>query len=336
MKKGNFLKADNNLHTFRSDGFVQNRWEFDSAKWVLVTGVRFSYWSFNNELLITPRARLMFMPKKTFSLYLATGMYYQPAFYKEMRLENGDLNTSIKAQKSYHVIVGTNYLLQILERPFKFSAETYYKYLWDLTTYNIDNVRIIYSGKNDADGYAVGIDAKLSGEFIANLESWITLSLMRTMERVDGSNYTYRPTDQRFSVHVFFQDKIPASPLLKVHIGMFYSTGLPYCPPNLRNYTTHGRSYFRTDIGFSWQFIDAATYIGKKRLNSLSAGYLTFEISNLFNYSNLLSYSWVAAQDGFGRNVFYKVPNYLTPRLFNLKLRLEFRAKNSVTQMSEM
>jgi len=278
----------------------------------------------------------MFLPKKNISLYLATGMYYQPAFYKEMRLGDGSLNTNIKAQKSYHVIVGTNYLFQVLQRPFKLSSEVYYKYLWDLTTYNIDNVRIIYSGKNDADGYAVGIDAKLSGEFIANLESWITLSLMRTMERVDGGNYTFRPTDQRFSIHVFFQDKIPASPTLKAHIGMFYASGLPYCPPNLRNYTSHGKAYFRTDIGFSWQFIDVATYIGKKRLNSLSAGYLTFEISNLFNYGNLLSYSWVAGQDDFGRNVYYKVPNYLTPRLFNLKLRLEFKSKNPVTQTPEM
>ena len=323
-----YLKANNSLHTFRANGFIQNRWTFggDIPQFALVTGLRFSYWSFNHELLITPRARLLFLPKAkpNLSLYLATGMYFQPAFYKEMRMEDGSLNTDIKAQKSYHVIVGTSYLFEINQRPFKFSTEAYYKYLWDLTTYNIDNVRIIYSGKNDADGYAVGIDAKLSGELVNNLESWVTLSLLQTMERIDKGNYNPRPTDQRFSVHVFFQDKIPPLPILKAHVSLFYSTPLPYCLPNSRSYINRGKAYFRTDIGFSWQFIDAATYIGKKNLKILNAAYLTFEISNLFNYTNILSYSWVAGMDDYGKNVYYRVPNYMTPRLFNVKLRLEF------------
>jgi len=319
-----YLKTDTVLHTFRSDGFIQNRWEFgdDTPQFVLVGGIRFSYWSFNKEWLITPRARLMFLPKKKqeLSFYLATGLYYQPAFYKEMRQEDGNLNTDIRAQKSYHVIVGTNYLLKILRRPFKLSSEIYYKYLWDLTTYSIDNVRIIYSGKNDADGYSVGIDAKLSGEIVNNLESWVTFSLMRTMERIHGGDYSYRPTDQRFATSIFFQDKIPTLPMVKAHISMFYSTGIPYCLPNSRSYTQRGKAYFRTDIGFSWQFIDAATHIGKRELKHLNAGYLTFEISNLFNYGNILSYMWVSD----GENGYYRFSNSLTPRLFNVKLRLEF------------
>jgi hypothetical protein len=322
--KLNYLKAKNNIHTLRANGFIQNRWAFggDSAQVILVGGVRFSYWSFNNECLITPRARLLFLPrkKKDFSFYLSTGLYFQPAFYKEMRLEDGSLNTDIKSQKSYHVILGTNYLFKISRRPFKFSTEVYYKYLWDLTTYNTDNVRIIYSGKNDADGYATGIDAKLSGEIVKDLESWITFSLMRTMERIDGGQYTPRPTDQRFSTHVFFQDKIPKAPMLKAHVSIFYSTGLPYCPPNVRRYTDYGKDYFRTDIGFSWQFVDAATHIGKIKLGGLKAGYLTFEISNLFNYGNVLSYSWILDTDG----LYYGIKNRSLSRLFNVKLRLEF------------
>ena len=330
IMKNDFLKVHNSLRTFRTEGFIQNRWTFDrsdTSKVVLTMGIRASYWSFNNDLSISPRARLILSPNPNLSFYLATGLYYQPAFYKEMRLEDGTLNKNIRAQKSYHVIAGTNYFFKMYRRIFKFSTEAYYKYLWDLTTYNIDNVRILYSGKNDASGYAVGIDAKLSGEFIDNLESWVTVSLMQTKERLaDSSRYTPRPTDQRFSMSVFFQDKIPSLPMLKAHINIFFSTGLPYCPPNIRSYQSYGKSYFRTDIGFSWQFIDAATYIGKKRLRALSAGYLTFEISNLFNYGNILSYSWVLGQDDYGRDAYYRVPNHLTPRTFNLKLRLEFNA----------
>jgi len=333
---GSFLKVNNNLHTLRTEGFIQNRWYFkggDTSQVILVTGVRFSYWSFNQEWLVTPRARLLFLPKKkkNLSLYLATGTYYQPAFYKEMRKEDGSLNTDIKAQKSYHIIAGTNYLFDALRHPFKLTTEVYYKHLWDLTTYNIDNVRIIYSGKNDANGYAVGVDARLSGELVDNLESWITFSLMQTKERVASDTFTFRPTDQRFSIHVFFQDKILSLPMFKAHISLFYATPLPYCLPNSRTYTSRGSSYyFRSDIGFSWQFADAATSVGKKgkkRLKALDAGYLTFEVSNLFNRSNLLSYSWVAGMDDYERNVYFRIPNYLTPRLFNVKLRLEFSAR---------
>lgn len=327
----NYLKVKNTIHTFRLSGFLQDKWVFGSDtannKFILIGGVRFSYWTFNQEVIVTPRIRLIYQPKiADISFYLATGMYFQPAFYKEMRQPDGTLNLDIKAQKSYHIILGADYLFKVGTRPFKITAETYYKHLWNLTTYALDNVRVIYSGLNDADGYAVGIDAKLSGEFVNNLESWVTFSLMRTMERIDGGEYHPRPTDQRFAIHLFVQDKVPKLPTLKAHINLYYASPLPYCLPNSRNYTGRPNSvFFRTDIGFSWQFIDAATYVGK--LKVLNAGYLTFEIANLSNYKNILSYSFVAAPtviDGYEQYVYYRVPNYLTPRLFNVKLRLEF------------
>jgi hypothetical protein len=330
--RSSYLKVNNSLHTFRSTGFIQNRWKFgDDAthQFILTGGIRFSYWSFNDEWFVSPRSRLIYIPKKKpeLSFYLAAGLYFQPAFYKEMRREDGSLNDEIKSQKSAHVIVGSNYFFQMFQRTFKFSSEVYYKYLWNLTTYTVDNVRILYSGKNDADGYAVGIDAKLSGEFIKNLESWVNFSLMQTKERIgEADTFSFRPTDQRFAVHFFFQDKIPNAPMFKAHISMFFSTGMPYCPPNSRNYINHGKAIFRTDIGFSWQFIDAATRLSKKKMEQqkLKAGYLTFEISNLFDYGNIISYSWVAMIDDYGNNAYCRVPNHLTPRLFNVKLRLEF------------
>jgi hypothetical protein len=325
MMEKNYLKADNALSTFRLSGFIQDKWTFGDSihRFILVGGIRFSYWTFNNELILTPRLRLMYQPKiKTdISLYIATGMYYQPPFYKEMRMPDGVLNKDIKSQKSYHVILGMDYLFKIKRRPFKFSTEIYYKYLYDQITYTMDNVRIIYSGLNDATGHIAGIDMKLSGEIVYNLESWIAISLMQGVESINGKGHTPRPTDQRFSLNLFFQDRVPKLPMLKAHINIVYSTPLPVSPPTIRNYIRSSHHYFKADIGFSWQFIDGTTRTGNKNpFRFLNAGYLTFEIANIFNFKNVLSYSWISDMEGR----YYKVPNYLTPRLFNIKLRFEF------------
>ena len=328
-----YLMAINTLQTLRWSAFVQDRWHFGDSihRFILVGGVRLSYWSFNNNVFLTPRLRLMYQPKiknnKTdISFYMATGLYFQPSFYKEMRLPDGTLNENIKPQKSYHIILGMDYLFKIKQRPFKFSTEVYYKYLFDLITYTMDNVRIIYSGENDAVGHVTGIDAKLSGEFIAGLESWLTVSLMKGVESINGEKYTPRPTDQRFSMNLFVQDKVPKLPMLKAHINIVYATPLPYSPPMVRKYMRSSDSYFKADIGFSWQFINGMTRAGNKNpFRFLNAGYLTFEVTNIFNYSNVLSYSWVSTEmDGTDAKSYYKIPNYLTPRLFNVKLRFEF------------
>jgi hypothetical protein len=320
-----YLKTNNRLKTFRLSGFVQDKWSFGTSQhpFFLIGGIRFSYWTWNNEFILTPRLRLMYQPKlkADISFYLATGMYFQPSFYKEMRLPDGTLNKNIKSQQSYHVILGMDYLFKIERRPFKFSTELYYKYLQHLITYTMDNVRVIYSGDNDAVGYAVGVDAKLSGEIVHNLESWLAVSLMKSAESINGDTLTPRPMDQRFALNLFFQDRVPKLPMLKAHIVLIYSTPLPYSPPTVRRYMRSKYSYFRTDIGFSWQFIDAVTRLGKKNpFRFLNAGYLTLEVANVFNYKNVLSYSWVSNMEG----AYYVIPNYLTPRLFNVKLRFEF------------
>ena len=316
-----YWKAVNPLHTLRLSGFVQNKWNFGDSihKFILVGGIRTSYWTFNNEIIVTPRIRLMYQPqiKADISFYIAGGLYYQPPFYKEMRLLEGTLNKDIKSQKSYHAILGMDYLFKIERRPFKFSTEVYYKYLDDVITYTMENVRVMYSGENDAIGHVVGIDAKLSGEFISNLESWLSVSLMKGVERINGGKYSPRPTDQRFSVNFFLQDKLPKFPMFKAHINLVYATPLPWSPPIIREYSRSKHQYFRTDLGLSWQFINGTKKVKKRFLN---AGYLTVELANVFNYKNVLSYSWVSDTEGR----FYKIPNYLTPRLFNVKLRFEF------------
>ena len=326
----NYLKTENAIETFRLSGFVQNKWTFGDSihRFHLIGGIRFSYWTFNHNFIVTPRLRLVYhpviksLPKSMDMLfYAAGGMYFQPPFYKELRLPDGTLNKDIKPQKSYHAILGMDYVFKIARRPFKLSAELYYKYLQDLITYTMDNVRVIYSGENDAVGHVLGFDAKLSGEIVNNLESWLAISIMRSVESINGAAYTPRPSDQRFSMSLFFQDKVPKLPMLKAHIGIIYSTPLPFSPPNVRNYVRGTHQYFRADIGFAWQFIDEATRFREKNpFKFLKAGYLTFEVSNVFNFKNVLSYSWVSNLQG----QYYMVPNYLTPRLFNLKLRFEF------------
>ncbi|MDR1792945.1 MAG: TonB-dependent receptor [Bacteroidales bacterium] len=323
-----YLLTENTTNTLRLSAFIQDKWEFgnENHKFFLVGGVRMAYWTLNNEVIVSPRLRLAYLPQKAnlknLSFYISTGLYCQPAFYKEARRPDGTLNYNIKAQKSYHLIVGADYLFSIARRPFKFSSEIYYKNLQNLITYTLENVRVIYSGENNSKGYAVGIDAKLSGEIVHNLESWLTFSLMQSKEKIDGADtFSFRPTDQRFSINLFFQDRVPKLPMLKAHVNLLYMTALPFCPPNSTTYSLRGKPYFRADIGFSWQFIDGTTRLAKKNpFKFLQAAFLTLEINNLFDYDNTLGYTWI----NDWQKTYYAIPNYLTPRIFNVKLRFEF------------
>ncbi len=347
------LQSRNNVGNERLTAYLQDQWSFglDRFRYKLSAGVRFSYATLNGEWFVTPRVRFTVQPlaHKNLSLYVAGGSYYQPPFYKEMRTPSGEINNGIRSQKSCHIILGGDLLFKWAERPFKLSGEAYYKYLWDLVSYELDNVRTIYSGYNDADGYAVGLDMKLSGEVVKGLESWLSVSLMKTMEDIHGDfylqyfdslgrqqrgaegaaridtvypGYIPRPTDQRFSVNLFFQDEIPHHPNFKAHINLIYSTPLPYGivgTPAYHRADRRGKAYFRTDVGFSWRFLSENSS-RKKMLSRIKAGYITLELLNMFNYYNIISYTAVTDIDGNS----YLTPNYLTPRLYNIKLRFEF------------
>ena len=348
----NYLNTENSLVNHRFSAYLQDRMEFglERFRYTLTGGVRASYLHFNQEFFITPRLRLVIQPlkHKRLSFYAASGLYYQPTFYKEMRNSHGELNEGIRSQKSLHFIAGTDYLFQWNNKPFKISGEAYYKYLWDLISYQLDNVRVIYSGSNDANGYALGADFKISGELLPGLESWFSVSLLKTMEDLHNDWYVRyldsagsiltsaegavttdtvypkwipRPTDQRVSINLFFQDRIPKMPSMKVHINMVYATPLPFGIAGSPQYTHtyRGKAYFRTDIGFSWQF-HTRKADQTSLFSFLKSGILTAEILNLFNYYNVVSYTAVTDIDGHP----YLTANYLTPRLYNLKIRFEF------------
>ncbi|MDP4292644.1 MAG: TonB-dependent receptor, partial [Bacteroidota bacterium] len=282
------------------------------------------------------------------------GLYQQPPFYRELRDLQGQLHLNIPAQKSIHLLTGSDWQFKAWGRPFKFTTEIYYKFLNDLIPYEIDNVRIRYLSDQTAKGFAEGIDFKINGDFVEGLESWASLSIMKTMEDIKGDfyykrfnsdgqliipgyttnniavdsmriepGYIPRPTDQRINFSLFFQDYLPNNPTYKVHLSLFYGSSLPFGPPESPQYlhTLRIPPYRRVDIGFSKQIIgEGAKYRPKGRLNYIKSLWVSAEIFNLFQISNTVSYIWISDVN----NRQYAIPNYLTPRLINIKMIAKF------------
>jgi hypothetical protein len=337
------IKTTANLNTNRLTGFIQNTWgtNRDLSKITFTAGIRSNYWDYNQQLVISPRASVSYKPdwKKDFLFRLSSGMYYQPPYYRELKNIDGILNTEQKAQTSFHIVAGSDYNFKAWGRPFKYIAELYYKYLDNLVPYFVDNVRIRYYAFEQSHGYATGIDMKVNGEFVPGIESWISLSFMKTMENLYGDyyldpygnpdysrgdpGYIPRPTDQRVNVGVFFQDYLPRNPTYKMSLTLLYGSSLPFGPPNSPKYqqTLRMPAYWRVDIGFSKEIIGEHTrFSSKNPLRIFNTLWLTAEILNLLQRNNTVSYTWVT--DINGRQ--YAVPNYLTPRQLNVKLIMTF------------
>lgn len=336
------LSSHNQLNTLRFTGFLQNQYKIggDSAHFILNAGLRYHYWTFHKkEFNVSPRASLTYDPhwERDWTFMLKTGLYYQPAFYREMRFPNGTLNDSIRAQRSLHIVAGTEHNFTMWRRPFKFTAEAYYKYMDRLISYTLDNVRIIYSGNNDAVGYATGIDMKLSGEFIKGLESWFAVSLMKTSEDLlndfyldaDGNRiepgYIPRPTDQRVAFNIFFQDNIPGFPQFRVHLNFVFASGLAYDVPSMQTYQRlRSHSWYRrVDMGFSFMFLEQSRDRLRNKspfIRSIKNAGIYVEVFNLLGTNNISSYFWVS--DIYNQQ--YPVPNYLTGRLLNIKFAVEW------------
>jgi hypothetical protein len=351
------VRTNVKLSTNRLMGYVQNTWDLlgEGRDLSVTAGLRFHYWDYNGQFLLSPRASIAYKPlwQRDFVFRFSTGYYYQPPFYKELRDLEGNLNPDIRAQKSIHFIAGMDINFLAWGRPFKFTTEAYYKYLDDLIPYIVDNVRIRYTAENMAHGYATGIDFKINGEFIKNTESWMSLSFLKTMQDVEGDyyydyynesgekiirgytldqtavdsvphypGYIPRPSDQRLSFAIFFQDYLPLVPTLKVHLTLIFGTGLPFGPPDspLYKHTLRYPPYRRVDIGFSKLLIGEKTkFKDKNPLRYIDNAWISLEIFNLLQISNTVSYIWI--KDINNRE--YAVPNYLTPRQLNIKLIVE-------------
>lgn len=334
LELGRFVSGANRLESRRISGYLQDAWNVSSGsgRMLYVTGgLRFNYWNVSDELLVSPRLRITFDPawKRRFTWHLAAGWYHQPPFYREMRDEEAVLHTDVKAQRSFHLIAGSDYDFSLWERPFRLSGEIYYKQLNNLIPYYLEDIDIQYLPGFRAKGYAYGFEVKMNGEFVSDAESWLSVSLMRSMEdRIDdGYGWYRRPSDQLLNFGMYFQDYLPNNPSWRFHINMYFGSRLPYNPPGLSyaedDFTL--KAYKRVDIGVS-KSVFRDKYGNERQgiylLRDLSVG---FEVFNLFDFRNQASYQWVRTvsnQEGVP-NIF-AVPDYLTGRLFNVRISAKF------------
>ena len=323
-----FRTGQSSIISNRISSYAQlsNSFEINSTSIFYTAGTRLNYWNFNNELFMSPRAMLSIKPtwEKDWVFNIACGSYNQSPFFKEYRNDTGELNNNIKSQKSLHYIINSDYQFKYLNRPFKFTAAIYYKKLWDIIPFEIDNLRLIYMNENNAQGYAAGMDLKIFGEFVPNVDSWISLSILKTQEDIEGDGHGYipRPTDRRLNASIFFQDYFPSNPNYKMQLSLTYGTGLPFGPPNSERFEQISRipSYKRLDIGFSRVIKKEGKATTSKFINHFKSIWGSVEVFNLIGIQNTSSYIWVSD----AANNYYAVPNYLTGRLLNLKLNLKF------------
>ncbi|MBQ9340602.1 MAG: TonB-dependent receptor [Paludibacteraceae bacterium] len=328
------LKGRETLNSIRVQGYIQDtyKWNTDAGNILLTGGVRFHWWSINHEPLFSPRACVVYMPgwKRDLTLRLATGLYYQAPFYKELKdtLTGSDgitritLNHKIRAQRSAQVVLGADYYFRAWGRPFKFTAEAYYKHIDRMISYTVDNVRVRYSGQNDATGYSTGLDLKLFGELVPGADSWVSFSLMRSRQRLINhpeAGWLLGPQEQRYAFSMLFQDYFPKLPQLKFHIKFVFSDGLPYSLPS--NIAKQGRmpAYKRVDIGATYAF-----RYGRERWMKnphVEAWWLQFEVFNIADFKNVNSYFYVP--DYYGNT--HLSPNYLTGRMYNFKMTLDLK-----------
>ena len=323
------LSSRNDIKSTRTEGYIQDilRWHHNDTYFTLNYGIRFAHWSFNKETLLSPRVSLAIVPafNQDITYRFATGIYYQAPFYKELRdttTQSGvtvvTLNKNIKSQRSLQFIAAMDYRFRMNQRPFKFTAEAYYKALSNLIPYNVQNVKITYYGQNLCSGYAAGLDLKLYGEFVPGTDSWISFSLMRTQQKMNGQ-WIPIPTDQRYALNLHFTDYFPGTERWKMTLKLAYADGLPFGAPHrgLEGQTFRAPTYKRADIGMSYLAYDSQI---SNLQSPIKKVWLGIDCLNLFGISNVNSYYWVT--DVTNRQ--WAVPNYLTGRQINGKVIIDF------------
>lgn len=329
------LSSRQDFSSNRVAAYVQDAFRLRSSSgyWVLNGGIRLSYWDFNREFLVSPRFNVAFIPDRnnSWTFRSALGLYYQSPFYKEYRMAEVDaynnqtihLNHDIRSQRSLHFILGADYTFRAFNRPFKLSGEAYYKKLDNLIPYEIDNLKLVYAGQNLTNGYTMGLDMKLFGQFVPGTDSWVSLSVMKTDELMNGVHVP-RPTDRRYNLAVYFTDYFPRWPRLKFSLRGILSDGLPLTAPRSTRDAGYFRmpSYRRVDIGLSYALVQQPVY-GQPRTalqRIIKEAWLGLDVFNLLDITNVSSYYWVTDVN----NMQYAVPNYLTRRQLNVRLTIDF------------
>ncbi|MCF8332031.1 MAG: TonB-dependent receptor [Bacteroidales bacterium] len=358
LEMNKLIVSESSISSTRYSGYLQNKWDLsnEQTEYYLTTGMRFQYWTLNDEWLISPRLSIDIDPtwENDITYRLAGGVYYQPPFFREMRGFDGRLNTDIQAQRSIHAVAGQYWDFLAWGRPFHFATEIYYKHLDNLIPYEVDNVRLRYFADNMAHGYATGVDMKINGEFVNGVESYAGLSVMQTQADIEGDyyfeyynsdgelivpgfsvndtpvdsvkkepGYVPRPTDRRVNFTLYFQDYLPKNPTYKMHLNLVFGTGLPFGPPSHERYkdTLRMPSYKRVDIGFSKQLIaEDQGFRANSPFRHFESIWVTLEVFNLLQNNNTVSYLWISDIN----NRQYAIPKYLTSRRINFRLIAKF------------
>lgn len=325
------MRARNMLDAKRIEAYLQDTYRFSTSEdrtlFTLNYGLRFSHWSYTKETIVSPRLSLGIIPafNQNMTIRLATGLYYQAPFFKEIRdtttvngITYASLNSKAKSQRSIHFIGGFDYRFSINNRPYKFTAEAYYKALGNLVPYSVSNMKVVYYGNNECSGHAAGIDMKLYGEFVPGTDSWVSMSVMNTNMKLNGKSIPL-PTDQRFAVNLFFTDYFPGTKRWKMSLKLAYADGLPFSAPHqeLETNVFRAPAYKRADIGLNYLVLNNEGKSGSKALKKI---WLGLECLNLLGINNVNSYYWITDVT----NQQYAVPNFLTGRQINARVTLDF------------
>ncbi len=331
------VRATNEAKIDRISGYAQYSLRSNIKEneiWANI-GVRAHNWNISGSTVASTDSQIVFSPRAQFAIKpdweadmifrVSGGLYHQPPFYRELRDSLGVVRPEVKAQQSIHLVVGNDYSFKMWDRPFKLTSEIYYKKLTDVNPYTIENVRIRYRARNNAEAYAQGVDLRLNGEFVPGTESWVSVGYLKTEENIDDRGYISRPTDQRLKIGVLFQDYVPSIPSLKMYLNMVYQTGVPGGSPSYADpydFQSRLRDYRRADLGISYVVVDVNKRLKEGNfLNSFRELSLGFEIYNLFDNQNAITNTFV--RDAASQRQF-AIPNFLTPRVFNVRLGMKF------------
>jgi hypothetical protein len=330
----NATQGQNDVRIDRASGYVQwsHRGQWQDGELYLNAGVRAHHWQVSDsgavtvsQTVVSPRVQVSFKPdwKKDMLFRFSTGLYHQPPFYRELRNRMSAVVPEVKAQQSWHLVFGNDYSFQLWERPFTLNSEIYYKGLTNVNPYTLENVRLRYAAANNAVAYAYGVDMRLAGEFVPGTESWVSFGYLKTEENIDDRGYIFRPTDQRLKFGVLFQDYVQVIPDLKMYLNMVYNTGLPGGSPSYAdpyNFQTRLPDYKRADLGMSYSLVHD-NKPGNGWLSNFKELSVGVEIFNIFDVQNSITNTFV--RDVYTK-VQYAIPNYLTPRIFNIRVTTGF------------
>jgi len=304
-----------NIDSYLLAGYAQASFQL-TPELLFQSGLRLTRSGLNYENLLLPRFRFYYDINKTMQILLAAGQYAQPPMYKEFQFRDSEPN-GLLSQKSSVLSLG---IQKETAAKKGFKIEAYYKKLKDIISYEFRDVKLHYSGQNDAKGYAYGLDAYLHFQYPRGTENWFSYSYLVAREKLLNSQegYVPRPSDRRHQFSFLMEDRMEKFRNSRMHVRFVWGSAYPFTWENwilnqdtgeyefLKGRRNHSRLtlYQRFDVGFTQEF----------KLGKDYKLILREEVLNTFNNINLLGYDFM-----FNRRVDY----YMSGRIYNIGMRLE-------------